>query len=365
MEKPAPRIVGVELDRAGRPWRHRKRVLARRPFLVAPQDPKHVTVQMHRVIHRRRVGQGDAHHLAMAHLERHIPGIRRREELRIGDIVHQPDIFRHVAAQAQVDAAFRSLGKTAVVARPQLLERKVAPFEPGRAELGRGRGVVGVDQTLHPLVVAQRGGMEGVVSGLRYGYQQIVALGGADHQVVDLDGLDVLTVGGNHGQGQAGNGETEEAGSGGVDDPEPEPLAGPDRILPGRRIGAAVEQIAGIGHVGRESAFAWQDKRLVGLEVDAAVSESGNDRVGVAVVDIAKQQRHVVIVAASLGRILDDQGTGETLLLLQLVMRVIPIGAGLNQRKLVEHQLSGFDGRLRHTRHAVLQIRWDQSMPVD
>jgi len=62
---------------------------------------------------------------------------------------------------------------------------------------------------------------------------------------------------------------------------------------------------------------------------------------------------------------LDDDGAVESALFLKSRVRVIPIGAGLMQGKFEDVGRVRLDGRVRDSRHAVLTIGQQKTVPVD
>ena len=54
--------------------------------------------------------------------------------------------------------------------------------------------MLGADQYLHPLAVTHRCSIKRIAAGLHYAREKIVALGNADHQIVDLRRLQVCAI---------------------------------------------------------------------------------------------------------------------------------------------------------------------------
>jgi hypothetical protein len=76
------------------------------------------------------------------------------------------------------------------------------------------------------------------------------------------------------------------------------------------------------------------------------------------------QHQHDLLLVRSLA-LGDDQRRSEQPLLLQAVMGMHPIGAGLPQREVVLVGGSGLEQRLRDAGHAVLVHRRSQAVPMD
>ena len=94
-------------------------------------------------------------------------------------------------------------------------------------------------------------------------------------------------------------------------------------------------------------------------------TQPGQHRVGIAVQPVAQHDDIVAIVAQGLLLRLDHDGAVQPGLLLQPDMRVVPVGAALPDRVLVEEDLLRRHGRHRQVGHAVHRRGHQQAVPMD
>ena len=222
--------------------------------------------------------------------------------------------------------------------------------------------------------------------------QDVVGLGHPDQQPVDLDRPHRDAVGMDHGQRMPVDHHPEEGRRAGVDQAEPDALAGPGHTGPRLLIAAAVEQERVVGEVGEVGAGGHGHRlarrgrggprhghsrhalahrhaghRLAGhaSRVGGPAAQPGQNRVGIAVQPVAQHDDIVAIVAQRFLLRLDHDGAVEPGLLLQPDMRVVPVGAALPDRVLVEEDLLRRHGRHRQVGHAVHRRGHQQTVPMD
>ena len=218
----------------------------------------------------------------------------------------------------------------------------------------------------------------------------VIGLGRGDSELVDRDGPHVLAVGGDDGHRQAGNPQVEDRLRARIDDPQPHALARTEQAGPVLLRAVAVDQI-GIGRardvedVGRVHphlrphhplrlrhpmlGVAGQPPRqrhALPVEEAALLLEALEDQVRVELAPVAEHDDMLAVIGDGIGLGgIQDEGAVMAFLLLQPRMAVIPVGAGLDDRELVDKGLARPDAREAHAGHAVHLEREDHAVPVD
>ncbi|MNJ36596.1 hypothetical protein D3C77_313900 [compost metagenome] len=216
----------------------------------------------------------------------------------------------------------------------------------------------------------------------------VIGLGHRDLELVHLDRPDVLAVGLHHGHGQARDADVEDRHRRGVDDAQAHSLAGPEQAGPVLLRAVAVDQI-GIGRavdvqdVARvhphpaphpplgqaHPVRAVQQARQCGLlmiEVAGALLQLGQDLVRMKEAPVRQDQDVLAVITDRIdARRVDDDGTIMADRFLQARMAVIPVGARLLQRELIDEGLARLDAGEADPRHPVHLERQQQAVPVD
>ena len=139
-----------------------------------------------------------------------------------------------------------------------------------------------------------------------------------------------------------------DAGERGVEQPQADAFAGADRLV-GRDDAVQRDRVA-------------DPSRHPGFH---HVAEAGRDLALFVDAPVRQHPEHVAVDGDGL-RLLDDQRAGEPAAeLLQAVgMRVVPEGAGIGRRELVDERLAWPDRRLRQARNAVHGVRQPDAVPM-
>ncbi len=229
---------------------------------------------------------------------------------------------------------------------------------------------------------------DGVGAVLKRTDDDVIGLGDRNLELVHLDRADVLAVGLNHGHGQTRNADVEDRHGRGVDDAQAHPLAGPEQAGPVLLRPVAVDQIGvsravdvqdvarvhphgpphpalGQAHTVRSVQQARQCG-LLHVEVAGALLQLGQDFVRMHEAPVRQDQNMLAVIADRIGaRRVDDDGAIVAHGLLQTRVAVIPVGARLLQRKLIDKGLARLDAGEADARHTVHLERQQQAMPMD
>ena len=219
------------------------------------------------------------------------------------------------------------------------------------------------------------------------GDDRVIGLGDADLKFVDVDGHDILPISLNDGELQARNADVERRHRRCVDDAQPHPLAGDEQRRPivTRTMPVDEIRVSGTGRVGNIGGVHPHPapidavleplilaRKKAGERLALIIEMSGidlhvaEDSFGA---ELAVVGKHDDVLAVRLHRIgvgrVDHDRPIMTELLLKTRMAVIPIGAVLLDRKLVEEARSSLDTGEGNARHTVILRRNEQAMPVD
>ncbi|MND93924.1 hypothetical protein D3C80_861260 [compost metagenome] len=346
------------------------------------------------VVHAGHATVVHARHLPVIH-----PGHGRwvHPALRRGAVVHAGVVHRRMihgtgrrsgAAMAGVcvGTAVRAMIAMAHVGHAQLGTRIGLGYRRAQT-LAHGQGAAGVAAAVHGL------GEQGI--------GVLTAIGGDDHVVgfrhaqtdfVDLHRLDVLAVGGDHGELEAGDAEVEVAHRRGVDQAQADALARLEQSGPVAVRRLAVEQVgvggaADVGQIGRAHvhlrpgpAFAEgvapalvahvadevADRAAVLVVVVGAFLQLGQHPRRVLVGPVGEHHHVVALVLERLGlQRVDHQRAIEAALLLEAGVAVVPVGAALLHLELVLVHSVRRDAGEAEARHAVHVGRQQDAVPVD
>ena len=131
----------------------------------------------------------------------------------------------------------------------------------------------------------------------------------------------------------------------------------------------AVHQVARVVHVdverfGTGERFAAGHRRLDRIGLRLLVADLGNDALGRLIEPIGHEDGDVLVVVVGRPGLFDDVRPAESLLFLQAVVRVVPVGPGLNDRVFDEDRLPRSDRILCDLGHAVHVVGHEQAVPV-
>ena len=250
-----------------------------------------------------------------------------------------------------------------------------------------GQGATGIAVAAHGL--GEQG--PGLLAGVR-GDDHVIGFRHGKAQLVDLDRLDMLAIGGHHGQLQTGDAEIQIAHRRGVDQAQADALAGAVQRRPVLLRQLAVEQIAvggggHVGDVGRRHVHGRPGQPVAGGGVPALVADIADEvaegaPVLVVVVRLLLQMRqhvgrflvgpvgeHQHIIALVLEGFrrnrINHQRAVQAGLLLEAGVAVIPVGAALLHLEAVFVQAIRRDAGEAEAGHAIHVARQQNSVPVD
>ena len=205
------------------------------------------------------------------------------------------------------------LGHTAVI-HAGMSSAHVRHVEERRLALGRNRRRhAGITRQGGPGVTGARHrlGEDGIGAGFFRTDDHVVGLGDRDAELIDLDRLDIIAVGLNHGHRQPRNAHIEEGHRRGIDEAQPHPLAGLEQGRPILSWGLAVDQesvAADIGDIGRRHAH------LAPVE---AIGESFGEAILSDIINKRRQSALLVVVVVGLFFQIGEDALGRG---------VVPIG---------------------------------------
>ena len=257
------------------------------------------------------------------------------------------------------------------------------PVPVGHRDVRRLHPFAGADEGVAVTGAVHRSRAQRVGAALRYFDHHIPGLGNRDAQALHLPRLDINAVGGDDGHRPAGELDIKVTRCGGVDQPQPDALAGVRRQ---RLLALAVGEeqvVADIGRVHRPHAYP-RPVQAVFDRRPAARRDPGPRlhgvflaRVVVAVFfQVAKnprrrlvgpvRQHHGVIAFGGDGFLfgVKNQRAVNAALFLQAAVRVVPVGAGVGHFVLVGERRAGGDRLRRQPRHAVLVVGQQNAVPV-
>ncbi|MND73671.1 hypothetical protein D3C80_652510 [compost metagenome] len=255
----------------------------------------------------------------------------------------------------------------------------------GAEAIAARQGATGVAAAVHAL------GIQGVGGQVTDPHQYVIGFGHGDAQLVDLDRVHRLAIGGNDRELQARNAKIEVAHRRAVDQAQAHGVAGLEQAGEVTVRWLAVEQVgvgggADVGKVGGAHAHGGPglalgdglppavagdivdevtDGALVIVEGVRLLFQGRHQLGGGLVAPVAEQQHVVALIAMGFGLFgFDDDRPVDPGLLLQAGMAVVPVGAALRQGKPVEVLATGFDAGKAQARHPVHVGREDDPVPV-
>jgi len=176
---------------------------------------------------------------------------------------------------------------------------------------------------------------------------------------------DVLAVDGDGLRGQAPRAHEDVAAARHIDDAQPHHLARgyPREVRVGERAPVGEERI--VSHIGQIRFHGHLHAGSAHLHaLRGAAAKIGKNGRWIACREVVEHDHDVLHLRARRG-FPNDQGRSQHQLLLKSKMRMHPVRAGLDERKIVQTTLSRLDRGLRHVRHAVLSVGEDDAVPVD